>query len=156
MEASSGWRSRRASPSATRGTPRPSGAPRAHRHGPVPRERAGGVAVRARCCAEGREATEARAYVAERGFTAEAIETFGIGYAPGYPDFLLRRLAGTRDLSPEILLEAGLATRGDDGVVRDRFRGRLTFPIHDLQGRAIGFGARILPGDRAPGSRRST
>ncbi|MEX0985135.1 MAG: DNA primase [Actinomycetota bacterium] len=97
--------------------------------------------------AEGREAHEARAYAAERGLTAEAIEAFGIGYAPGYPDFVLRRLAGQRDLSPEILLEAGVATRGDDGVMRDRFRGRLTFPIHDLQGRQIGFGARILPVD---------
>jgi DNA primase len=104
-----------------------------------------------RMLAEGREAEEARAYVHERGLTPEAIETFQIGYAPGYPDFLLRRLAGQRDLSPEILLEAGVATRGEDGVVRDRFRGRITFPIHDLQGRQIGFGARILPGDARAG-----
>jgi DNA primase len=100
---------------------------------------------------EGREATDARAYLADRGIGAEAIERFGIGYAPGYPDFLLRRLAGQRDLSPEVLLEAGLATRGDDGTVRDRFRGRITFPIHDLQGRGIGFGARILPTDARAG-----
>jgi DNA primase len=101
--------------------------------------------------ADGREADDARAYVAERGITAEAVEAFGIGYAPGYPDFLLRRLSQARDLSPEILLEAGLATRGDDGTVRDRFRGRLIFPIHDLQGRGIGFGARILPSDPRAG-----
>ena len=74
------------------------------------------------------------------------LERFGIGYAPGYPDFLLRRLTRATS-SPEILLEAGLATRGDDGSVRDRFRGRITFPIHDLQGRGIGFGARD-PADR--------
>jgi DNA primase len=97
--------------------------------------------------AGGREAEDARAYVTERGITAEAIERFGIGYAPGYPDFLLRRLVGSSGLSPEILLEAGLATRGDDGTVRDRFRGRITFPIEDLQGRNIGFGARVLPSD---------
>ena len=101
----------------------------------------------ARMFAEGREAAEARAYVAERGISPEAVVTFGIGYAPGYADFLLRRLSQARDLSPEILLEAGLATRGDDGTVRDRFRGRLIFPIHDLQGHGIGFGARILPRD---------
>ena len=94
---------------------------------------------------EGREAHEARAYLAERGITDESIATFGVGFAPGYPDFLLRRLA--RTLSPEVLLEAGIATRGDDGTVRDRFRARITFPIQDLQGRHIGFGARILPGD---------
>jgi DNA primase len=95
----------------------------------------------------GKEATDARAYVTERGISPESIETFGIGYAPGYADFLLRRLAGARDLSSEVLLEAGLAARGEDGTVRDRFRGRITFPIQDLQGRHIGFGARVLPSD---------
>jgi DNA primase len=99
----------------------------------------------------GKEATDARAYVTERGISAESIETFEIGYAPGYSDFLLRRLSGARDLSTEILLEAGLATRGEDGTVRDRFRGRLTFPIQDLQGRHIGFGARVLPSDARAG-----
>ena len=100
--------------------------------------------------AEGREAEEARAYVADRGISAESLQRFGIGYAPGYPDFLLKRM--TREFSPEILLEAGLATRGDDGsAIRDRFRGRVTFPIHDLQGRGIGFGARILPTDPRAG-----
>ncbi len=96
--------------------------------------------------AEGPEAEEARAYVAGRGILPESVERFGIGYAPTSPDYLLKRM--TREFSPEILLEAGLATRGDDGsAVRDRFRGRITFPIHDLQGRGIGFGARILPTD---------
>ena len=99
----------------------------------------------------GKEATDARAYVTERGISPESIETFEIGYAPGYSDFLLRRLSGARDLSAEILLEAGLASRGEDGTVRDRFRGRLTFPIQDLQGRHIGFGARGLPSDARAG-----
>ena len=104
-----------------------------------------------RMFAEGREAQGARAYVAERGITPESIDTFGIGFAPGYADFLLRRLSQARDLSPEVLLEAGLASRGDDGTVRDRFRGRLIFPIHDLQGHGIGFGARVLPSDPRAG-----
>jgi DNA primase len=98
---------------------------------------------------DGPEEVDARAYVGERGLSAESIETFGIGYAPGYPDFLLRRLV--KELGPDVLLEAGLATRGEDGVVRDRFRGRLIFPIQDLQGRHLGFGARILPGDARAG-----
>ena len=98
---------------------------------------------------DGREAEDARAYVNERGLSAESLEGFGIGYAPGYPDFLLRRLS--KDFGPEVLLEAGLASRGEDGVVRDRFRGRLTFPIQDLQGRYLGFGARILPSDARAG-----
>jgi DNA primase len=100
--------------------------------------------------ADGREAEEARRYVADRGISEESVRRFGIGYAPGYPDFLLKRM--TREFSPEILLEAGLATRGDEGsAIRDRFRGRVTFPIHDLQGRGIGFGARILPTDPRAG-----
>jgi DNA primase len=99
----------------------------------------------------GREAADARAYITERGITPESVERFEIGYAPGYPDFILRRLVGSSGLSPEILLEAGLATRGDDGTVRDRFRGRITFPIQDLQGRHIGFGARVLPSDPRAG-----
>ena len=99
--------------------------------------------------ADGREAEDARIYVKERGILIETAEAFGIGFAPGYADFLLRRLSPS--FGPEVLLEAGLATRGDDGTVRDRFRGRITFPIHDLQGHGIGFGARILPSDARAG-----
>jgi DNA primase len=99
--------------------------------------------------AEGREAQAARAYLDERGIGPDAVQMFQIGYAPGYPDFLLRRLG--KGLGPEVLLEAGLATRGEDGQVRDRFRGRITFPVHDLQGRAVGFGARIVPTDARSG-----
>ena len=71
-----------------------------------------------------------------------------MGYAPGYPDFLLRRLS--RDFSPEILLEAGLVARDDQGATRDRFRGRVLFPIHDLSGNAVGFGGRLLAGPKTP------
>jgi DNA primase len=98
---------------------------------------------------EGREGEDARRYLEGRGIDREAATAFGIGYAPGYPDFLLRRLA--RSFSAEILVEAGLAVRGEDGNVRDRFRGRITFPVHDLSGRAVGIGARTLPGDREGG-----
>jgi DNA primase len=102
-----------------------------------------------RTLVEAREAEEARTYLAERGIDRDTAEAFGIGYAPGYPDFLLRRLA--RSLSTEILIEAGLAMRDRDGNVRDRFRGRITFPLHDLAGRAVGIGARVLPGEREDG-----
>ncbi|MEP6759412.1 MAG: DNA primase [Actinomycetota bacterium] len=100
---------------------------------------------------DGKEAADARAYLLERGITPEALAAFQVGYAPGYADFLLRRLGGARDLSAEVLLEAGLASRSDDGTVRDRFRGRITFPINDLQGRFIGFGARVVPSDPRAG-----
>ena len=98
---------------------------------------------------EGHEGEEARAYLASRGIDRETWVGFGIGYAPGYADFLLRRLA--KSLSTEILVEAGLAIRDNEGNVRDRFRGRITFPVHDLSGRAVGIGARVLPGARDDG-----
>jgi DNA primase len=94
---------------------------------------------------QGREAQGAREYLSERGISADAIQAFQIGFAPGYPDFLLRRLAKESD--PQMLIEAGLASRTDDGQVRDRFRGRITFPIQDLQGRVVGFGGRVVPTD---------
>lgn len=89
------------------------------------------------------EGEEARNYLASRGIDRDALERFGVGYAPGYQDFLLRRLSPR--FSPEILVEAGLAVRDSGGTIRDRFRGRITFPIHDLSGHAVGFGARLLP-----------
>ena len=92
---------------------------------------------------DGREGAEARDYVAGRGIDRDAVELFEVGYAPGYPDFLLRRLPPR--FSPELLVEAGLAVRDGGGAIRDRFRGRITFPVHDLSGRAVGFGARALP-----------
>ena len=98
---------------------------------------------------EGREAAEARAYLQERGITKESVERFGVGYAPNYSDFLLRRMS--RQFSPDLLVEAGLVTRDAQGTLRDRFRGRVTFPIHDLSGNPVGFGGRFLqPKDRPP------
>ncbi|MEW6059834.1 MAG: DNA primase [Actinomycetota bacterium] len=98
---------------------------------------------------EGREADRAREYLQTRGIDREVSEAFGVGYAPSRQDFLLRKLA--RGLSPEILLEAGLVVRDAGGGLRDRFRGRITFPVHDLSGRAVGIGARTLPGDKEEG-----
>jgi len=106
------------------------------------RANAEAAALYHRTLTEAREGADARAYLESRGIDQEAAEEFQIGYAPMYPDFLLRRLAPR--FSPELLVEAGLATRDGAGNVRDRFRGRITFPIHDLSGQAVGFGARLL------------
>lgn len=98
-----------------------------------------------------KEAESARSYLGSRGIDPKTAEAFQIGFAPGYPDFLLRRLPA-KGTPAEILVEAGLAIRDQtSGAIRDRFRGRITFPVHDLQGRAIGIGARVLPGDRDDG-----
>jgi len=100
---------------------------------------------------DGREGEDARRYLADRGIDRETAAAFGIGYAPGQPDFLLRRLASS--LSTEILVEAGLVIGDSGGDVRDRFRGRITFPVRDLSGRAVGIGARLLPGRPEQGHR---
>jgi len=89
------------------------------------------------------EAEEARKYLEERGIMKEAAERFQIGFAPRASDFVLRRTAGK--VSADLLVEAGLVSRDSGGTLRDRFRGRITFPIRDLSGRSIGFGARVLP-----------
>jgi DNA primase len=98
---------------------------------------------------EAKEGEEARAYLETRGIDREVAAEFEIGYAPGHPDFLLRRLV--KSLSAELLVEAGLALQDQEGNVRDRFRRRITFPVHDLAGKAVGIGARILPGGREDG-----
>jgi DNA primase len=97
---------------------------------------------------EGREGADARGYLERRGITAESVERFGVGYAPAYPDFLLRRMS--KSFSVDLMVEAGLATKDAAGNVRDRFRGRVMFPIHDLTGNAVGFGGRLLEGPHAP------
>ncbi|MGH2686916.1 MAG: DNA primase, partial [Actinomycetota bacterium] len=91
---------------------------------------------------EGREAEAARRYLASRDLSPETIDAFRIGFAPGYADFLLRRIA--KELSTEILIASGLAMKDSRGGVRDRFRSRVVFPIHDVSGRSVGFGARLL------------
>ncbi|MCT2008361.1 DNA primase [Micrococcus lylae] len=88
------------------------------------------------------EAQTARDFLTERGFTAEHARQFGLGYAPqGWSHLLdaLRR-RGFRD---EELRATGLFSEGQRGLY-DRFRGRLLWPIRDMTGNTIGFGARKL------------
>ncbi len=88
------------------------------------------------------EAGVARSFLGERGFDAGAAAHFGVGYAPkgwqGLTDALLPQ-GFTRDE----LMAAGLVSSGQRGVY-DRFRGRLVWPIRDVTGQVIGFGARRL------------
>ena len=88
----------------------------------------------------------ARAYALGRGLTAASIELFRLGYAPIERGWLASE-GRSRGYSTQLLEQAGLVSRPEDspGTVRERFRGRLIFPIHDERGRAIGFGGRILP-----------
>ncbi|HEU5004137.1 MAG TPA: DNA primase [Actinomycetota bacterium] len=94
------------------------------------------------------EAAAARRYVEGRGFTSEDAKAWGLGYAPAGRDTLYRHLLAAK-FSPQQIVDAGLALVTEQGEHRDRFRGRLTFPIADLAGDVVGFGARAL-GDEPP------
>ena len=89
------------------------------------------------------EAEIGRSYLKGRHVDLEAAALFGLGYAPHGAAFLdAMKGLGVRD---EVLLEAGLTRKKEgDGSVVPRFRGRLLFPIHDLRGRVVAFGGRIL------------
>ena len=93
----------------------------------------------------GADAAPARAFLAERGFAAADTERFGTGYAPADWDATTRHLRGRGFTDAELLL-GGLASQGRRGLV-DKFRGRLIWPIRDLTGDVIAFGARKLLGD---------
>ena len=85
----------------------------------------------------------AREYLEERQVSPEAASQFGLGLSPPSWNGLRSHLAG-HEVDLEHALEAGVLRRNDDGSVRDFFRGRLMYPIHDRRGRVAGFGARAL------------
>ncbi|HZC40002.1 MAG TPA: DNA primase [Streptosporangiaceae bacterium] len=94
-------------------------------------------------------AAGARGFLSERGFELADADRFGLGYAPAEWETLTRHLRG-RGYSDAELLTAGLASQGRRGPV-DRFRGRLIWPIRDLSGDVIAFGARKLnPAEDGP------
>ncbi len=121
------------------------------REGPDPREPLfSAVAVAQEWFAarlrEDPDANTAREYLAEREIPPEVGGEHGLGFAPRGKAFAdaMKQLG----IEEKVLLEAGLMVRRDDGTLYPRFRDRLLFPIHDLRGRAVGFGGRILgPGE---------
>ena len=95
---------------------------------------------------EGVRGRVARAYLAQRGVDDETARRFGLGYAPAAWDALLGALRA-RGFAVELLERVGLVQPREGGPGRghyDMFRHRLIFPIHDLQGRVVGFGGRAL------------
>ncbi|MGW2640081.1 DNA primase [Streptomyces sp. NPDC001348] len=88
------------------------------------------------------EAETGRVFLAERGFDQAAAVHFGVGYSPQGWDHLTRHLRGKGFTDKELLL-SGLAQEGRRGPI-DRFRGRLMWPIRDIGGEVVGFGARKL------------
>ena len=96
------------------------------------------------------KAADAMAYLENRGINRDIIDAFSIGYAPDQWDGFLQ-VATRRGFSPQILERAGLVSqRQTGGGFYDRFRNRITFPIHAATGRPVAFGARALdPNEQA-------
>jgi DNA primase len=92
------------------------------------------------------EAAPARQFLAERGFDRQAALDFDCGYAPGGWDALTRHLRG-KGYTQQELVTGGLAKESSRGTLIDRFHRRLLWPIRDLTGDVIGFGARKLMDD---------
>lgn len=89
-----------------------------------------------------------KTYFKERGFTHDIIEKFHLGFCPtlksSFSEYALRQGYGE-----ELLVASGLSVK-DGEKLYDRFKGRIIFPIHNLSGRTIAFGARILRKDQHP------
>ncbi|MFD1144961.1 DNA primase [Larkinella insperata] len=86
-------------------------------------------------------------YFRERGFLDNTVQAFELGYSSDQWDALLQE-ASRRGYRQELLEKAGLVVSREGGKVYDRFRGRVIFPIHNISGRVIAFGARILKADK--------
>jgi len=87
-------------------------------------------------------------YFHERGFTDETVKKFKLGFAIEEWDYFLKK-ATEAGYKLEFLKTLGLVTSGERTV--DMYRGRVIFPIHNLSGRVVGFGARILKtNEKAP------
>lgn len=89
-------------------------------------------------------------YFKERGFSNQTIETFELGYSPQGWESLVNE-AKKQQYNLDLLVDAGLIKKKEDGHYFDMFRHRVIFPIHDLTGRAIAFGGRqLVKDDKSP------
>lgn len=90
----------------------------------------------------------AKPYFKERGFSEATMDAFELGYSPEAWD-LLYKTAIKHGFTEEIIQKAGLVTqKNDEGKQFDRFRNRVIFPIQNVSGKTIAFGARILKSDQ--------
>ena len=87
------------------------------------------------------------AYFRKRGFRDDILDKFFLGYCPDEPD-ALASAALAKGYTKENLIKTGLCyERENDGQLRDRFRGRVIFPVHSLSGKVVAFGGRIMNAD---------
>ena len=88
-------------------------------------------------------AEKARGYIAKRGFSPQTVADFQLGFSLDSWESLKQYLR-ERGYDESKLLTAGLLIKAENGKTHDRFRGKLMFPIRDIKGHTIGFGARVL------------
>lgn len=86
------------------------------------------------------------AYFRKRGFRDDIIDRFCLGYCPEESD-ATARAAMAKGYSRDSLLKTGLCYEKEDGSLRDRFWGRVIFPVHSLSGKIVAFGGRVMKSD---------
>ena len=86
------------------------------------------------------------AYFRKRGFRDDILDKFFLGYCPDEPD-ALARAALAKGFTKENLIKTGLCYEREDGQLRDRFHGRVIFPVHSISGKVVAFGGRIMSSD---------
>jgi DNA primase len=107
------------------------------------------VSIFHRYLLDSQEGKAALKYLRDRDVTDATIARFSLGFSPAAGDALIQTMKG-KGFTIQILEECGLAKRSEDGSrFYDSFRGRIMFPIADVQGRTIAFGARAM-GDKPP------
>jgi DNA primase len=100
----------------------------------------------------GADAKEARGYLRTRGFDGDKVRQYQLGWAPDDWDALARYLK----VPDDVLQDAGLGFVNKRNRQQDAFRGRVLFPIFDVQGEPVAFGGRILPGHDGPKYKNSS
>ncbi len=91
----------------------------------------------------------ALSYLKQRGFREEIIKKFQLGYDPAAGDSFAKAALAAQ-YNPELLQKSGLVVMRDSGL-RDNYRERIIFPIHNQSGKVLGFGARLIKNnDKAP------
>ena len=85
-------------------------------------------------------------YFRQRGFRDDIIKKFQLGFSTEGRDALAKE-AKLKGFNPDFLIKTGLCYTRDDGQLRDRFWGRVMFPVHTLSGKVVAFGGRVLKTD---------
>lgn len=98
------------------------------------------------------DAKEARGYLRTRGFDGDKVRRYQLGWAPDDWDALARFLK----VPDDVLKDSGLGFVNKRNRQQDAFRGRVLFPIYDVQGEPVAFGGRILPGHDGPKYKNSS